>query len=68
MSASLSDLRRVYRRALRDEVKLVDSLPDYPSRQLLDAAWSRSEATNEALRALQAHPDYHAGAALHVVA
>jgi|1185.fasta_scaffold00699_9 hypothetical protein len=68
MSASLSDLRRVYRRALRDEVKLVDSLPDYPSPQLLDAAWRRAAATNAALLALKAHPDYHVGATLHVVA
>lgn len=66
--ATIAALRRAYLRAIRAEVRYVDSLPLYATHNQLDAALRLSQSTTAALRALQSHPDYHTGATISVVA
>jgi hypothetical protein len=65
---AIAALRRAYRRAIRAEVRYVDSLPLYATQSQLDAALRLAQSTTAALRTLQAHPDYHTGATISVVA
>jgi hypothetical protein len=55
---TLADLERAHRAAFAYENKLVNALPENAPAVQTAAAWRAAEATNAALRAVQAHPDY----------
>jgi hypothetical protein len=55
---TLADLERAHRQAFAYESKLVGALPERATPVQIAAAWRAAEATNAALRAVQAHPDY----------
>lgn len=55
---TLSELERAHRKAFAHELALVSALPEHAPAAQTAAAWRAAEATNAALRAVQAHPDY----------
>lgn len=53
-TTTYAELRTAYERALANEHRVVDALPDRATKTQLDRAWAAAEATNKALRAMQA--------------